>query len=424
MTALVVWTIVLVTGGLTATSGASTSDSTAWPQWGGPTRNFVVGARDLATNWPADGPRRLWRRKLGEGYSSIVTDGRTLYTLFRDGGADVAVALDGATGRTVWETRYDAPFVETCSERLGPVPRAAPLIAGERLITTSAGGLMNSFDRHTGRLQWSTNLLAPAADAVRACGHAASPLMFEDLIITTAGGPGRGVIALRSASGEVAWHSQDFQNGYSSPLLIDLDGQPEVVVFTYGEVSGLNPKTGALDWSVAHVSDQGVNVATPIWGRDNLLFVSSAYNGGSRVLRLSRPDGKVNAPEGKVRVEELWANRRVRVHFGNAVRVGTRIYASNGDFGAAPFAAIDVTTGDTIWRDRSVSRSTLVAAGDKLLILDEDGVLVLATPGDDGLVVHAKASVLSARAWTAPTLSGTRLYLRDLKEIVALDLRR
>jgi hypothetical protein len=75
-------------------------------------------------------------------------------------------------------------------------------------------------------------------------------------------------------------------------------------------------------------------------------------------------------------------------------------------------------------RAGSVSRSTLIATGDKLVILDEDGTLVLATPGDGGLVAHARASVLGARAWTAPTLSGTTLYLRDLKQIVALDLGR
>ncbi len=385
--------------------------------------------REFATTWPAEGPRRLWQRPLGEGYSSIVTDGRTLYTLFRDGTADVAIALDAATGRTVWETRYEAPFVETCSERLGPVPRAAPLIAGDRLITTSAGGLMTSFDRHTGKRQWHVDLVAQAADAVRACGYSASPLAFEDLIITTAGGPGRGVVAVKAASGVIAWQSQDFQNGYSSPLLIDLDGQPEVVVFTYAEVSGLDPRTGALDWSVPHASDQGVNVATPVWGRDNLLFVSSAYNGGSRVIRLSR-SGRHGAPPqgGNVKVEEVWANRRVRIHFGNAIRDGKRIYASNGDFGAAPFAAIDIATGDMIWRDRSVARSTLVGVAGKdgmlLVLLDEDGTLVLATPGEAGLQVHARASVLGARAWTAPTLSGTTLYLRDLKQIVALDLAR
>ena len=411
MIALAIWILATLASVLPA------DDRLAWPQWGGPSRNFVVEARELATTWPTDGPRRLWQRPLGEGYSAIVTDGRTLYTLFRDGTADVVIALDAATGRTIWHTRYEAQFVETCSERLGPVPRAAPLIAGDRVITTSAGGLMSSFDRQTGRQQWSLNLVAQDADAIRACGYSASPLSFGNFIITTAGGRGHAVVAVDAATGKVAWQSQDFQNGYSSPLLVDLDGQPELVVFTYGEVSGLNPRTGALEWTVAHASDQGVNVATPVWGSDHLLFVSSAYNGGSRVLRLSRRQGTVN-------VEEVWANRRVRVHFGNAVRLGNRIYASNGDFGAAPFAAIDVATGDMVWRDRSVTRATLIGVGDKLLILDEDGVLVLATPTDTGLTVHAKANVLGARAWTAPTLSGTTLFVRDLKQIVALDLTK
>ena len=129
MTTVAVWALALLIG------FAPAADRVAWPQWGGPARNFVrteVDARELATTWPAEGPRRLWQRPLGEGYSAIVTDGRTLYTLFREGTADVAIALDAATGKTVWETRYDAPFVETCSERLGPVPvprRSLPAIA-------------------------------------------------------------------------------------------------------------------------------------------------------------------------------------------------------------------------------------------------------------------------------------------------------
>lgn len=66
-----------------------------------------------------------------------------------------------------------------------------------------------------------------------------------------------------------------------------------------------------------------------------------------------------------------------------------------------------------VWRYRSVSRSTIVGVsrgqGMLLVLLDEDGTLALATPGDAGLVVYARASVLSARAWTAPTLGGTTL---------------
>jgi len=396
----------------------TTTSSLEWPQWGGPGRNFVVDARDLATKWPADGPPRKWQRPLGPGFSAIVTDGRTLYTMYRDVGDDVVVALDADSGKTVWQTRYDAPFAETCSVRLGPVPRAAPLLvtaAGDRVITVSAGGMLNSFDRATGVRQWHIDLVADPSAAIRACGYSSSPVSFEDLVIAPAGGKGRGVVAVRASSGEIAWQSQDFANAYSSPLLIDLDGQPELVVFTFGEVSGLNPRTGALEWTRPHTSDDGVNVATPVWGRDNLLFVSSAYNGGSRMLKLARRDGNVD-------VQELWANKRVRIHFGNAVRLGPRIYTSNGDFGAAPFAAVDVNTGDTIWRDRSVTRSTVIAAGDKLLLLDEDGGLAIATPSESGLTVHAKATVLVGRAWTAPTLSGTTLYVRNERDVVALDL--
>jgi outer membrane protein assembly factor BamB len=274
---------------------------------------------------------------------------------------------------------------------------------------------MVSFDRRTGQLEWRRDLLEGTPAALRACGYSSSPLAYKDTIITTAGGKGRGVVAIEAASGRVRWQSQDFENGYSSPILIDLDGQPEVVVLTFGDVAGLNPDTGMLEWSRPHPTDQGVTVTTPIWGPDHLLFVSSAYNGGSRVLRLART-------AGAVKVDEVWANKKVRIHFGNAVRLGGRVYGSNGDFGSAPFAAIDVLTGEMPWRDRSVTRATLIAAGGRLIILDEDGNLALATPGADGLTVHAKAQILGERAWTAPMLSGTTLFVRDRHQIMALDL--
>ena len=396
----------------TATPGMTT----AWLQWGGPQRNFVVEAPPLATSWPEGGPRRLWQRPLGDGFSSIVTDGTTLYTLYRDGTDDVVIAMEAASGKTRWESRYAAPFNETCSQQLGPAPRAAPLVTGDRLITVSAGGLMHSFDRHSGAVQWTRDLLAGNPDTVRACGYSSSPIAYKDRIITTVGGKGRGVVAMVAATGAIAWQAQDFDNGYSSPILIDLDGRPELVVFTYGEITGLDPDTGRLEWQQAHPAEFGVNVATPIWGDDHLLFVSSAYNGGSRVLKLARTGSTVSATQ-------VWASQRVRIHFGNAVRLGQRVFASNGDFGAAPLAAVDIGTGDLVWRDRSVARATLVGAGSRLILLDEDGNLALATPGETGLIVHAKAQVLDGRSWTAPTLSGTTLFVRNQKEIVALDLR-
>lgn len=388
------------------------ADSTTWPQWGGPSRNFTVQA-DIAASWPVDGPREIWRRPLGDGFSSIVGDAARLYSMYRSGDDDVVVALDAASGKTVWETKYTAPFQETCSQRLGPAPRAAPLVAGDRLVTVSAGGLMHAFDRRTGAKQWSVSLAS--GDAAKPCGYSTSPIAFRDTIITMSGGKGRAVVAIDVATGRERWTTQDFANGYSSPLLIDLDGRAELIALTAGEISGFDPATGALEWSRPHPAEFGVNVAMPLWGRDNLLFISSAYNGGSRVLRLSRRGNAVD-------VEERWAHKRVRIHFGNAVRIGDRVYASNGDFGSAPLAAVDVRTGETLWRDRSAARPTVLGVGHRLLLLDEDGTLLLATPGDDGLTVHGRAQIFTGTSWTPPTLIGTRLYLRDRTEIVALQL--
>ncbi|MCA1651555.1 MAG: hypothetical protein LC753_15200 [Acidobacteria bacterium] len=82
-----------------------------------------------------------------------------------------------------------------------------------------------------------------------------------------------------------------------------------------------------------------------------------------------------------------------------------------------------MNTGDMLWRDRGVGRATLVGADGKLIILDEDDNLAIATPGETGLLVHAKAAVLEGQSWTAPTLSGSTLYLRDRKQIMAVELR-
>ena len=394
---------------------AGVESNTTWPQWGGPTRNFIAPDVPLADTWPAEGPRTLWRRPLGDGFSAIVSDGKTLYTLYREGANDVVVALDASDGRTIWEAKYAAAFNETCSERLGQAPRAAPLIVGDRLIAVSAGAQMRSFDRQTGKEQWTADLLPQSSADQKPCGYSSSPVAYRGSLITTAGGKGRGVVALDLVSGKEKWAAQDFANGYSSPTLVDVGGRPELVVFSAGEVSGLDPESGRLEWTKPHPADFGVNVTLPIFGNDNLLFVSSAYNGGSRVLKLARTGDAVTA-------EELWSNKRVRIHFGNAVRMGDRIYASNGDFGAAPFAAVDVKTGDMLWRDRSVARATLIGVGARLIILDEDGKLTLATPGDKGLTIQAQAQVFSGRSWTVPTLLGTRLFARDRKEIVALEL--
>ncbi|HUE22540.1 MAG TPA: PQQ-binding-like beta-propeller repeat protein, partial [Bryobacteraceae bacterium] len=129
-----------------------------WPVWGGKNRDFIVNTSGLADSWPADGPKKIWSRALGDGYSSIAEEGGVLYTTFRRNTRDVITALDAATGKTLWEYEYENPFTNAYSEAVGPGPYAMPQVVGDRVITASGTGKIHSLDKKTGKPKWSHDL--------------------------------------------------------------------------------------------------------------------------------------------------------------------------------------------------------------------------------------------------------------------------
>ena len=392
------------------------AQSGEWAQWGGPHRDFKSDVTGLAASWPAGGPRTLWSRELGDGYSAIAVEGSTLYTMYRVGERDVVVALDAATGKTVWEYRYDAPFTKEYELEQGPGPRAMPLVAGNQVYAAGATGKFHCLDKRTGRVIWAHDLVQEFNGTVRVRGYSCNPLAYKNTVIMMVGGAGHAIVAFNQKDGAVAWKKQNYDNSYSSPLIIKVDGQDQLVALMYGEIIGLDPNNGDLLWSQPHPTESGVNVSMPVWGEDNLLFCSSGYDGGSRVLKLTR-NGNRTA------VEQVWASKLMRIHFGNAIRVGNYVYASSGDFGPAPFTAIDVRTGQVVWRNRGMARATALLTEGRFILLDEDGNLALATPTPEGLKINCKVDLLTSHAWTVPTLAGTTLYVRDRKTILALDLK-
>jgi outer membrane protein assembly factor BamB len=180
-------------------------------------------------------------------------------------------------------------------------------------------------------------------------------------------------------------------------------------------VAGFDPVKGRLLWKHPHGGRGERNITTPVWGRDGLLFLSSAYGGGSRVVRLE-------AAGEETRVQELWAHEQVRVMFTNALRLGDHVYASSGDFGPVPLVAVDVKTGALAWRDRTFGRLNLVRVGDRVLVLDEKGTLGLVSLSPQGLTVHSRVQLRDEVVWTAPSVSARRAYVRTRSELIALDL--
>ncbi|HEV7905161.1 MAG TPA: PQQ-binding-like beta-propeller repeat protein [Pyrinomonadaceae bacterium] len=398
-------------------AGASVSTADAWPQWGGAHRDFKSDAKGLATRWPANGPRKLWERALGEGHSSIVSDGARLYTMYRRGASEYVVALDAASGRTVWEHEYAAPILPKMDMSYGTGPHSTPLLAGELVCSVGTTGKLLCLNRTTGKRAWDHDLWADFGGSRINVGYASSPIAFKETIIVQVGGAGRGLMAFNRRDGSVAWQAQNFRNSSSSPIIVAVDGEEQLIAFMHNEVVGLKPESGELLWrhAVSAEWDFHFNISTPVWGAGNLLFVSAAYGMGGRVLQLSRAGGQTS-------VRELWQSERTRVHKENAIRLGDVIYASTGHLGPAFFTAMDVRTGRVLWQERGFSHASFLYADGKFIILDEDGTLGLATPTPTGLNVHSRVELLSGTSWTVPTLVGTTLYIRDRRNIMALRL--
>ena len=196
-----------------------------WPQWGGPHRNFRVPAATVPHTWGEDGPTPLWRRSLGEGYSSIIAGGDLLFTMYREDDDEVVVALDAATGATRWQHAYHAPllhdgYFDVWLNSAGPGPYSSPLLADGSLFTIGVNGHLHALDAGTGALRWSHNLV-DAFDLDDYNAFASSPIAYGENIIQPLGGSGRGVVAFDRQTGAVAWRSPDFDLAPGSPLLID-----------------------------------------------------------------------------------------------------------------------------------------------------------------------------------------------------------
>jgi outer membrane protein assembly factor BamB len=328
---------------------------------------------------------------------------------------EVVLAASAADGKTLWE--YTTPMTfQSDAPEMGNGPYATPLVVGDRVFTAGVAGRLQCFDKKTGKLLWTQQLWTDHHGSRMMYGYASSPIAFRDLVIVPVGGAGKAVMAFRQADGSVAWSQNNYGNVYSSPILIDVNGLEQVALVMDGAVIGVNPHNGDLQWQVPFKADYSIAVAMPVWGPDNLMFVSSEYNAGSKGIELKRNGQQTVATE-------LWSSNRLRLHHGNAMRIGDAIYFSSGGKGSqAILSAVDARSGKIHWQERSIEKATFVWADQKLITLDQDGNLMIAYPSPQGFKIAAKAPLLTHLSWTPPVLVGTRLYIRDRKTLMAVDL--
>ena len=399
-----------------------------WPQWAGPDRDFNAGDADLADRWPAEGPRQLWARDLGVGYSGIVVADGTLYTMYRKSRTDAVeytVALDAATGKTIWEFEHPAPLAGPPAEPSdsrwgGQGPNATPLIVGDRLYTMGSRAVMHCHDRKSGKVLWTRDLAEEfgATHAGRKnndTGYPPSPVAYKNSVIVPLGRsrvgesePGRSLVALDQADGRVLWKGLDFECGFASPRLIVLGDQDQLVLQTKGDLIGVDPGDGSLLWRHPMNSDWDPT-ASPVWNRGSGVLVKDGEN--ASMVELTVRDGKTTP-------RESWSSPKLDVLVSTPVLIGETFYGATKSM----LVAVNATTGEHLWTERGFPMASIIHADGKLILLDENGQLTLATASPEGLTIRSQGTVTEKYSLTAPALVGAKLFVRDRKQIVALDL--
>ena len=387
-----------------------TADRAYWTDFRGPERDGRYLETAILTDWPAEGLTPLWRQPVGGGYASfVITDGRA-FTIEQRRDEEVVAAYDATTGRELWTHEWTARFSEPMG---GPGPRATPTWRDGRVYALGATGHLWSLDAYTGETYWHRDVLTDSQVENLQWAMAGAPLIVDDLVVVQPGGRnGWSVVAYDRETGEVVWHSLDDVQSYTSPMVVELAGQRQILAVTAERVVGLTVEDGRLLWEHPWKVSTVPNIAQPIVIGDDRLFLSASYGHGATVIELhGSSDGFT--------VETVWRNKRMKNRFSSSVLHDGFVYGLDNSI----LACVDVDTGELRWKGGRYGYGQLLLAGDHLVVLTERGELVLVRATPDTHDEVARFSAIDGKTWNVPAIADGVLLVRNAREMAGFDLR-
>jgi len=385
------------------------------PQFLGVDRRAAVAGPTLGRDWQSTPPRELWRRPIGAAWSSFAIVGKYAVTQEQRGENELVVCYELETGKPVW---YHADKVRFEEILAGVGPRSTPTIAAGRVYTMGALGLLNCLDGATGKCLWSHDVAkengADTPERKPEWGKSCSPLVVDDAVIVSAGGPdGHSLVAYHKDTGDELWHVGDASSSYSSPLLTTLAGQRQIVMINRSSVTGHDPQDGHILWSYEWPL-VNPKCAEPLVTGEDTVLVSAGYGLGSALLRVTPADGQWT-------VEQVWNDRNLRnlkSKFANMIQRDEFIYALDDGV----LSCIEAGTGKRRWKGGRYGHGQLLLVGDLLLVQAESGELALVDPNPQKFSELGKIAPLTAKTWNNPAISGQKLLVRNHEEAVCYEL--
>lgn len=393
--------------------GAALTLAADWPQYAGPTRNGVSTEAGLARTWPKEGPKVVWEKPAGSGWSAPVVAGNSTVLFHRLDDQEVVECVD-ATGKEKWKKSYRARYLDEFNFDNGP--RSTPLIAEDKVFTLGADGDLTCFSLADGKLIWQRNINKDYQAPKGFFGVATSPMLADGKLLINVGAKGAGVVAFRPENGAEVWKATDQGVSYSSPIVARIDGEELAVFYTRQGLLALTPGKGDVRYEYAWRPriNSSVNAASPIVS-GNQIFLSTSYNTGAILLEANKGE-----------LKELWkGDESLSCHYNTPVLVHEHLYGIDGRQEGSPrLRCVELKTGKVLWTKHGFGCATLVAADGVILALTESGDLVMFQPTPDSYKELARASILGKPIRAAMALADGKVYARDPGKWICLDLKK
>jgi outer membrane protein assembly factor BamB len=376
--------------------------------WRGPGRTGVYNETGLLTSWPENGPKLLWEATgHGTGYSSATVTSDAVYVTGVHDGKDFLTAYT-PDGKKKWDIAYG-----TMGKSNYPESRCTPTYSNGKLFLVSGQGELSCVSKE-GKLLWTVPYYNTYGATVPRFGISESPLVVDNKVIVTPGGPKAAMVAFNIDNGKLVWESASLNEGsqYVNPLLIEEKGVKMIVTHTSTYIIGVDAANGKIIWkfdfgSVNADLKGGKNyIHTPIY-RDGYLFAANGYGQTSAKIKIYF-DGK--APE------LIWKNPDINPHVGGMVLIGNYIYSSTHDNNSmGRWICVDWTTGKTMWITEWNNKGSIIAAEGLLYIYEEKGgnvALVRPNPDKFDLISSFRITKGDGPNWAHMVIDNGRLFVR------------
>lgn len=383
----------------------------SFPGFLGPKRNAMLDHTDINEDWRSHPPLLIWRQSIGQAWSGVAVARGIIVTQEQDDKSEAVAAFDADTGHRRWRVADDSFFDGNAA---GPGPRATPMIDADRVYSIGAAGILNCLDLSTGKVQWTRNILTDHGAQRLEHGLAGSPLVVGELVIVAlpaANGPT--LAAYRKSNGEPVWTAGKRPASYSSPTLVRIQDRDQVVILDSAGLIAVDPikgtELGQVSWG-----DGGNRCPQPVFVAEPTpsVILSSYECGGTTRFELKSPTS------GAWTGQEVWNSPILKTKFTTPVLVDNLLFGIDRGI----LVCLDAETGKRIWKSGRYGEGQLLLVGQQLLILGEEGDLVLIKPSADGLQEQGRIQAIEGKTWNSFAVVDHFAFVRNSREIACYDL--